>query len=71
MTTDLSEREAKIVGDNHEKYGVGNSKDDKDMDLFNNAQGRWAAVASNYRWEIAVELCDQWARNGILRVNNP
>lgn len=71
MTTDLSEREAKIVGDIHEKYGVGNTEDDKRMDLFNNAQGRWAAVASGYRWETAVELCDSWARTGILMINNP
>ncbi|AZA14348.1 DUF6973 domain-containing protein [Corynebacterium choanae] len=73
MTTDISESVAKIVGDNHEKYVSKDSysPEDREMDLFNNAQGRWAAVASNFKWQEAVELCDSWTNNGILRVNNP
>lgn len=69
MTTDINERVATIIGTNHERFGTGNSAADKDMDLYNNAQGRWAAVSSGMNWRVAVEHCDAWADNGILRVN--
>lgn len=71
MTTDISENVAAVIGTNHETYGTGNSPADTQMDLYNNAQGRWAAVASGYNWQGAVALCQQWARNGVLRVNVP
>ena len=69
MTIDLGEPAAKLIGTNHEKYTTGPPAE-KEMDLYNNAQGRWAAVAAGKDWRKAVKFCHEWSGNGILRTLN-
>lgn len=69
MIIDLGENAAKLIGTNHEKFTTG-PQAEKEMDLYNNAQGRWAAVAAGNDWRKAVNFCHTWSGNGILKTLN-
>jgi hypothetical protein len=64
MTRHIGSGNALFVGENHEDFNY-STKEEYEMDSYNNKQGRLAGLRSNRDVDV-LYICYQWAKDGVL-----